>query len=109
VFNQYIAIFDKTDQYFGEEGESTKLVKKTERDLQKFWELPTEIQLNGQHTINLNNREKLLEVLTFFFGAQANVLVDQYLYFNSLFPSLPESPFFASDGFAAIYNSENYI
>ncbi|RNI25672.1 neutral zinc metallopeptidase [Rufibacter latericius] len=110
TLNQYSAYFDTSKQYFGKNGEYTELMAKRKRDLEAFWGMPNLIQLNGQHTATLNDREKLADVYEIV-GAnvqtreQAYAAADQLLYFNTFSPYLPESPFFALDGFATTYRN----
>ncbi|WP_187262956.1 neutral zinc metallopeptidase [Pontibacter beigongshangensis] len=108
--NLYAAYFDTSEQYFGENGEYTNLIKKRKRDLEKFWDMPNQIQINGQHTATLNDREKLADVfeiagVDITTREQALAAADQILYLNTLSPYLPESPFFAIDGFATTYRN----
>ncbi|WP_205502889.1 hypothetical protein [Rufibacter psychrotolerans] len=109
--NLYSAYFDTSaKQYFGKSGEYTNLVAKRKRDLEAFWDMPNQIQINGQHTATLNDREKLADVYEIV-GANVNTredayrAADQILALNALSPYLPESPFFAIDGFATTYRN----
>lgn len=108
--NFYSAYFDTSeDQYFGADGKYTNFVVKRQRELEKFWDMPNEILVKGQHTATLNDREKLADVYEIV-GAgietreQAYEAADQILYFNQFSDLLPESPFFAIDGFATTNN-----
>ncbi len=108
--NLYSAYFDTSEQYFGEKGEYTNFVAKRKRELEKFWNMPNQIQINGQHTATLNDREKLADVYELV-GVNVNsreeayAIADEILYFNTLSPNLPENPFFALDGFATTYRN----
>ena len=102
------AAYDESDQYFGANGEYTNLMTKRKRELEKFWDMPNQIRLNGQHTATLNDRERLADVYVIANGiprAQAYTIADQILYFNSFSNQLPESPFFAADGFATTFRN----
>ncbi|MDT0642948.1 hypothetical protein RM553_08905 [Zunongwangia sp. F363] len=101
------------DQYFGAEGDYTKLMIKRQRELVKFWDMPVEIRVNGQHTATLNDRDKIAEVFENFYGfrvngvfvplttEQAYAQADIILELNESSPNLPENPYFATDGFAS--------
>lgn len=110
----YSFLLNNGDQYFGEDGDFTQLMTKRERELNKFWSMPVEITVKGEHTANLNDRDALAEVFFTFFGfrdAQGNFIpltqeqayeqADIILYFNEQSPNLPENPYFATDGFAS--------
>ena len=108
--NFYAAAFDESEQYFGANGEYTDFMKNRQKGLERFWNMPNQILVNGQHTATLNNREKLADVyeivgVNITSRAQALAVADQILYFNTLSQYLPESPFFASDGFATTYRN----
>lgn len=103
--NRYAALLNLGDEYFGPEGEHTQLVKKIQRELERFWNMPNEIEIHGQHNATLNDREKLLDLFWLMIADVESKedlypMVDEILYLNSLSPNLPESPFFSSDGFA---------
>lgn len=108
--NFYAAAFDESGQYFGAKGEYTNFMIKRQRELEKFWNMPGQIRVNGQHTATLNDREKLADVYEIV-GAnintreQAYAAADQILFLNTLSNQLPESPFFASDGFATTFRN----
>ena len=110
----YSYLIDKGEQTFGAEGKFTSLMAKRERELSKFFELPIDIRVNGQHTANLNDKNVWIDVLSNFYGypqpdgsfvyltvEQAAAIADQYLALNKVSPNLPENPFFATDGFAS--------
>ncbi|HSI69744.1 MAG TPA: hypothetical protein VK941_05890 [Gillisia sp.] len=108
--NFYSAYFDQSeDQYFGANGEYTQLVNRRHRDMEKFFDMPNEVRVNGQHTATLNDREKLADIYEIVgtnVGSreQAYAAADQILYFNTFSPHLPDNPFFALDGFATSGN-----
>lgn len=108
--NFYSAAYDESEQYFGAKGEYTSFVKKRQRELEKFWNMPNQIRVNGQHTATLNDREKLADVYQLVgvgieTREQAYAVADQLLYFNTFSDQLPESPFFAADGFATTFRN----
>lgn len=88
--------------YFGAEGQYTHLVKKTKQDLERFWNMPDEISVRGQHTATLNDPEMLTEILWHLIAdidskEALQPEIEQILNNNLESPLLPESPFFASD------------
>ncbi len=102
------------EQYFGADGDYTKLMVKRQRELEKFWKMPVTIKVNGEHTANLDNKDVWVETLSTFFtqtledGTSAPIskeeaaeYADYYLALNSTSSQLPENPYFATDGFAA--------
>ena len=107
--NFYMSYLDTSEQYFGAEGEYTNFVKKRVRELEKFWGMPNEIRVNGQHTASLNDREKLADIYMIV-GANVETREDAYaiadflLSVNEASPVLPDSPYFAMDGFATSGN-----
>jgi hypothetical protein len=91
--------------YYGPNGEFTKYVEKEIRSLEKFWDMHDQIQVLGQHNETLNNREKLADIIWYSMQdleSREDVYwqVDEILFKNKLSPMLPDSPFFAADGFA---------
>lgn len=110
----YSYLLDKGEQTFGADGKFTSLMVKRERELTKFFELPMDIRVNGQHTANLNDRNVWIDVLSNFYGyaqpdgsfiyltvEQAAEIADDFLALNEVSPNLPENPYFATDGFAS--------
>lgn len=110
----YSYLLDTGKQTFGEDGKFTQLMIKRERELAKFWDMPVEIRVNGQHTANLNDRDVWIEVLSTFYGynqpdgtfvnltpEEAAENADYFLSLNEASPNLPENPYFATDGFAS--------
>ena len=92
--------------YFGTDGSYTSLVHKLERDLHRFWDLPHNIEVLGQHNTTLEDRENLAEI--YWRSIQdmeskesAYALADEILELNDQYPELINSPFISSDGFAA--------
>ncbi len=102
--NFYYTLTDESPQYFGSEGQYTNLVKKITRKLEGFWNMPNEVDVRGQHNATLNDEEKIVGVLTFWYGFPqelAEGYADFFVNFvnvNSTF--LIESPFVSLDGFA---------
>ncbi|WP_111709281.1 hypothetical protein [Lutibacter citreus] len=103
-FNFYYTITDESKQYFGDKGQYTNLVKKITRNLEKFWNMPNEIEVRGQHNNTLNDPEKIIEILTFWYGYPQEV-AEQYAdffinYVNLESTFLIETPLISFDGFA---------
>ncbi|WP_299823072.1 hypothetical protein [uncultured Pontibacter sp.] len=104
--NFVAAYFDQSEpQYFGEEGEYTNFMTKRKRELEKFWDMPGQIRVNGQHNATLNDRDKIANTLYNYFNgipslAFAYQYADMLLMYNAALATLPESPFFSADGFA---------
>ena len=58
-----------TPQYFGYRGEFTHVVNKTERDVKRFWNIPSkDIQVIGFHGTVLQNVDKTAATYEFLFG-----------------------------------------
>ena len=92
------------DNYFGENGEYTRLAEKRLRELKRFWNLNRNISLNAQHISSLNDRETLADMIESFDRSirnreQAYAKADELLQINSISPNLPENPYFAMDAF----------
>ena len=108
INQRYARFLDVSEQYFGADGDYTKLMVKRERELESFWDMENEIQVQGQHTATLNDRDALATTLSefYFSGGQpipldlAYVIADSFIAENALSPNLPENLFFAADGFA---------
>lgn len=110
TLNQLYSVYlDRGPQYFGANGEYTQLVTKRARELAKFWGMPNEITVNGQHGATLNNRDALADMMeNFIVGVDtreiAYAYADMLLADNAKSPLLPESPYFSLDGFATSYD-----
>ncbi|PRY09669.1 hypothetical protein CLV24_1186 [Pontibacter ummariensis] len=116
LFNLYMninfvsAYFDRSpNQYFGEKGEYTNFVTKRTRELEGFWNMPGQIRVNGQHNETLNDRNKVGYILYNYFSGfasekEAYDYADILVGINATMATLPESPFFAIDGFATSGN-----
>ncbi|MCC9169211.1 neutral zinc metallopeptidase [Pontibacter harenae] len=104
--NFIAAYVDESEQqYFGENGEYTSLMDKRKREIEKFWGMPGQIRVNGQHGATLNDRDKVAHVLYNYFTGlptleAAHAYADYLLSINAAMSTLPESPFFSIDGFA---------
>ncbi len=98
----YIAYFDTGEQYFGPNGQYTQVVTKRQRELEKFWNMPGQVQVNGEHTASLNDRDKVAFAYQLFgYSKEISYLAaDQVLAYNAASAQFPENPFFALDGFA---------
>lgn len=107
--NYYAVLFGIGTDTFGEDGEYTQLVRKIERDLERFWNMQDEISVRGQHTSTLNDPEMLTEILWYLIAdleskEQLKPEVERLLQLNLESPLLPESPFFAADVFSRFDN-----
>jgi hypothetical protein len=100
--NQLATVMDTDPQYFGAQGEHTTLVEKQKKGLEKFWEMPNQIRIHGQHNSTLNNRDKIAGVymLTGYPASLAYAVADQLLYINQLSPVFVETPLLSYDAFA---------
>lgn len=103
-FNFFYTITDPRPQYFGANGQYTNLVRKIERNLVNFWDMPGEITVRGQHNATLDNEEILIEILTFWYGfpeADAALFADFFVNFVNVESTfLVETPLISFDGFA---------
>ena len=111
--NRTLALKDTEKQYFGKDGEYTRLMEKRIRELERFWDMQGELSVKGQHTETLNDREKLA---AYFYSISfddsswddAYLMADHYIENNEQSPFLPESPLIAGDGFTN-YNNQMII
>ncbi|APG60017.1 hypothetical protein [Christiangramia salexigens] len=92
------------DNYFGESGEYNHLADKRTRELEKFWQLERSVIVNGQHTAFLDDRDILASMIESFDRSvrnrtEAYAKADLLLEINALSSTIPESPYFAMDGF----------
>ena len=102
--NFYYTITDESKPYFGNGGQYTNYVVKRTRSLEKFWKMSGEVDVRGQHNNTLNDKDKIIQILTFWYGmpqelaqSYADFFVD-YINPNSSF--LIETPLLSFDGFA---------
>lgn len=101
--NQLYSIIDESKQYFGASGENTHLVMKQQRNLEKFWDMPDEVVVNGEHNATLNDRDKIALVFILFTGAskaEAYAVADFFISFNQFSPVFIETPLLSLDGFS---------
>lgn len=106
IYSYYL---ESGPQYFGAKGGYTQLMVKRQREMEKFWNMPGQIQVNGQHNATLNDREALADIFESFGVGVTNrddayAIADELLALNELSPILPESPLFSIDGFASSNN-----
>lgn len=99
-----LAVTDRSTQYFGKTGEYTNLVNRRVRELERFWDMAGQLQVNGQHSESLNDREKLAAYYYRLIQDEATWEMayenaDAILALNAQSPNLPESLFFSLDGF----------
>ena len=102
--NFYYTITDESKAYFGDKGQNTNYVRNRTRSLEKFWKMQNEINVRGQHNNTLDDKGKIVQILTFWYGlpsdlaeGYADFFVD-YVNPNSSF--LIETPLLSFDGFA---------
>lgn len=102
--NRSLALSNTEQQYFGPNGEHTKLVEKRIRELERFWDMAGELQVKGQHSATLNDRDLIAAyfydlLMDDRYWEDAYIMADEYINLNKQSPLLPESPLLASDGF----------
>lgn len=102
--NFYSTIIDDSEQYFGADGEDTQKVKNITRSLERFWFMPHEIEVRGQHKSTLEDYDKIVDILMFWYelpAQDANAFAYYFTNFvNEESTFLPETPLIAADGFA---------
>lgn len=102
--NFYYTLTDTSTPYFGANGEYTNLVKKITRSLEKFWDMPNEVSVRGQHNSTLNDFDKIVDILTFWYGLPEELALSYADYFTNYInvesSFLIESPLLSFDGFA---------
>lgn len=102
--NFLYTLTDPDAQYFGKNGHDTKLVNRTVRGLERFWNMKNEVEVRGQHNEMLNNRGKIIKTLWFWYGlsiAEATDFADYFLnVVNVESTFLTETPLISLDGFA---------
>ena len=110
VFNYYLKLnrdyvtHYRGPNYFGKNGEYTKLVEKRSRELSKFWDLNKEVVINAQHSNFLDDREILTDMIESFDRTvrnrdEAYAKADLLLEMNRKSPNFPENPIFALETF----------
>ncbi|MDB5247805.1 MAG: hypothetical protein JWQ40_2199 [Segetibacter sp.] len=103
VINQFSTLIDVSKQYFGANGQYTPVVVKHQKTLEPFWKMFNEIKINGQHNSTLNSRDKIAEVLIYFFGfptADAYAFANEMIAINIISPVFIETPLLSFDAFA---------
>ena len=102
--NFYSTIIDDSEQYFGADGEDTQKVKNITRSLERFWFMPHEIEVRGQHKSTLEDYDKIVDILMFWYelpAQDANAFAYYFTNFvNEESTFLTETPLIAADGFA---------
>lgn len=92
-------------EYFGKHGAYTQHVRKEQRSLEKFWKMPNQIEVLGQHNETLKDRDKIAKILYYNLmdegtWEQVYESADELIARSKNSPALPDSPFFAADGYA---------
>ncbi|MEJ4090135.1 hypothetical protein [Galbibacter orientalis] len=107
--NFYMSLVDTSPQYFGENGRYTNLMKKRVREHEKFWDMPNEVAVKGQHNSNFENESLLRETLPFLYGPTADIdaLIAEISAINEESTFLIENPYVSFDGFAI--NIDNFF
>lgn len=104
TMNFYYTITDDSKQYFGSKGQYTNYVVNRTRSLEKFWDMPNEVVVRGQHNNTLDNKDKIIQILTFWYGFPqflAENYADYFVdYVNPTSTFLIETPLLSFDGFA---------
>lgn len=90
---------------FGQNGEYTKHVQKDIGRMESFWKMPGQIEVLGEHTETLNDREKLADILWYTIQDletrdEVYPMVDEILENNRRSSILTSSPFLSADGMA---------
>lgn len=104
IINQIAAYGeDKNTDYFGANGEYTNYVKNRVRSLEKFWDMPDLVTVNGQHIETLEDLDFIRSVYENYSTATEEEITEILAIaetFNSASDQIPENPFYAADGFA---------
>ncbi|WP_339705396.1 hypothetical protein [uncultured Kriegella sp.] len=102
--NFVYTLTDNSHQYFGEKGQYTFYVYYLKWKLERFWKMRREVSVRGQHNATLNNFDKIVEILTFWYGlneAEAADYADFFInYVNIESTFLVETPLLSFDAFA---------
>lgn len=103
--NHFAAIKGIGGDYFGPNGEYTRLVLRVKKDLERFWNMP-DIKVYGQHNETLNDYEKLTEILWYLIADVEDKedlypFIEELMEQNSRSENLPENPIFAGEAFAS--------
>ena len=91
--------------YFGLQGEYTRILGKTFRDLQRFWDIQSQgIQLTDMHTTLFNDTEKVSQILQVFYGIPAAEADEVSVFLKQVLNTPPfqngTSPVFTFNAFA---------
>lgn len=103
--NHFAAIKGIGGDYFGPNGEYTRLVFRLKRDLERFWNM-YDINVYGQHNETLNDYDKLTEILWYLVADVEDKedlypFIEEIMEQNALSENLPESPIFSGEAFAS--------
>ena len=102
--NFVYTLTDEGHQYFGERGEYTFYVYYLKWKLERFWKMRHEVTVRGQHNTTLNNFDKIVEILTFWYGFNEADAADYADFFinvvNVESTFLVETPLLSFDAFA---------
>ncbi len=97
-------ITDESPQTFGAKGEDTDRVKRITRNLERFWFMPKEVTVRGQHNSTLEDYDKIVDLLMFWYelpAQDANAYAFYFINFvNEQSTFLTETPLLSFDGFA---------
>ena len=108
TINQLHTFIDDSPQYFGADGALTSFAAQNKRSLERFFGMPNEITLRGQHTSTLQNRDAIAAVYMQFAGASPAVAYANadFLIANVIEPSVAfdTTPLLSFDGFATFSN-----
>ncbi len=102
--NFVYTLTDDGHQYFGEKGQYTFYVYYLKWKLERFWKMRREVTVRGQHNATLNNFDKIVEILTFWYGfpeREAAIYADYFInVINVESTFLVETPLVSFDAFA---------
>lgn len=102
--NFFYTLTDESRQYFGKRGQYTFLVKRFTKGLERFWKMRKEVSVRGQHNRTLNDKEKIIDILNFWFivePGEPELLADFFVdVVNPESTFLIETPLISFDGFA---------
>ncbi|SHJ90722.1 neutral zinc metallopeptidase [Pseudozobellia thermophila] len=97
-------ITDEDPQYFGANGEDTQRVNRITRNLERFWFMPHEVTVRGQHNSTLEDYDKIVDILMFWYelpASDANAFAYYFTNFVNVESTfLTETPLLSADGFA---------
>lgn len=97
-------ITDEDTQYFGANGEDTQRVQNIVKKLERFWFMPHEVTVRGQHNSTLEDYDKIVDILMFWYelpASDANAFAYYFTNFVNVESTfLTETPLLSADGFA---------